>query len=127
MSDFESVTIQLPYPPSANRYWRIFRNRAVLSAEATEYKRVAKGTAICCGVNAPSSDDLLSVVVVLHPKQKRDGTASKTVIDLDNCLKVALDSLQGTVYENDRQIVEIHAAYGEPKDGGGLTVSISKK
>lgn len=127
MSDFDSVTIQLPYPPSANRYWRIFRNRAVLSAEATEYKRVAKGTAICCGVKAPSSDDCLSVVVVLHPKQKRDGTASKTVIDLDNCLKVALDSLQGTVYENDRQIVEIHAAYGEPKDGGGLTVSISKK
>lgn len=127
MSDFESMTIQLPYPPSANRYWRIFRNRAVLSAEATEYKRVAKVTAICCGVKAPSSDDLLSVVVVLHPKQKRDGTASKTVIDLDNSLKVALDSLQGTVYENDRQIVEIHAAYGEPKDGGGLTVSISKK
>ena len=127
MSDFQSVTIDLPYPPSANRYWRIFRNRAVLSAEATEYKRVAKGTAICCGVKAPSSDDLLSVVVVLHPKQKRDGTVSKTVIDLDNCLKVALDSLQGTVYENDRQIVEIHAAYGEPKDGGGLTVSISKK
>lgn len=127
MSDFESVTIELPYPPSANRYWRIFRNRAVLSAEATSYKRVAKGNAISSGVKAPSSDDLLSVVVVLHPKQKKDGTASKTVIDLDNCLKVALDSLQGTVYENDRQIVEIHAAYGEPKDGGGLTVSISKK
>ena len=127
MSDFESVTIELPYPPSANRYWRIFRNRAVLSAEATAYKRIAKGTAISSGVKAPSSDDLLSVVVVLHPKQKKDGTASKTVIDLDNCLKVALDSLQGTVYENDRQIVEIHAAYGEPKDGGGLTVSISKK
>jgi crossover junction endodeoxyribonuclease RusA len=31
--------IQLPYPPSLNRYWRTFRNRTVVSAEGLAYKR----------------------------------------------------------------------------------------
>lgn len=29
------VRLKLPYPVSANRYWRIWRNKAVRSAEAT--------------------------------------------------------------------------------------------
>ncbi|MEY4080434.1 MAG: Endodeoxyribonuclease RusA, partial [Actinomycetota bacterium] len=36
--------------------------------------------------------------------------ASKVILDLDNCLKVALDALQGVIIENDNQIKEIHEA-----------------
>ncbi|WP_404562177.1 RusA family crossover junction endodeoxyribonuclease, partial [Neisseria gonorrhoeae] len=53
--------------------------------------------------------------------------ANKTVIDLDNALKVALDALQGVAYHNDRQVRRIAADYAdEPKQGGGLAVEIEE-
>ena len=69
MSDFESVTIDLPYPPSVNRCWRIFRNRAVLSAEATAYKRVAKGTAVDQMMASLSSPGLDGASCTAIPKR----------------------------------------------------------
>ena len=64
------------------------------------------------------------MVVVLHPKLTEKGVASKTVIDLDNSLKVALDALQGLAFSNDRQVKKIALSYGYPVVGGGLSVSV---
>ena len=122
----DEVKMVLPYPPSANRYWRIFRNRAVPSKAATEYKAAAMRIASQSGLEAPTSDYFHSVDLVLHPKKKKDGSASKTIIDLDNCLKVALDALQGIAYSNDKQIREIRARYGEAMQDGGLTVTVKR-
>ena len=36
--------------------------------------------------------------------------------DLDNYLKIMLDALQGFLYDNDSQIVEIHAYRQDDKD-----------
>lgn len=33
-----TYTLVLPYPVSANRYWRHFRNRSIVSSEAMKYK-----------------------------------------------------------------------------------------
>ena len=66
----------------------------------------------------------VSLVVTLHPKTNKDGSECRTVMDLDNCLKVTLDALQGVAYENDRQVRAITLSYGEPMPGGGLTVEI---
>ncbi|GFL08468.1 hypothetical protein TUM15749_20550 [Neisseria gonorrhoeae] len=63
----------------------------------------------------------------LIPKANKDGSASKTVIDLDNALKVALDALQGVAYHNDRQVRRIAADYAdEPVAGGGLAVEVGE-
>jgi crossover junction endodeoxyribonuclease RusA len=67
--------------------------------------------------------ETVALVVVLHPKMTKKGEASKTVIDLDNCLKVALDALQGVAYENDKQVRSIRLDYGEPLECGGLSIS----
>lgn len=50
--------------------------------------------------------------------------ASKTVIDLDNCLKVTLDALQGIAYDNDAQIKKLIAEYGNPVINGGVIIKV---
>lgn len=115
----------LPYPVSANRYWRIWRNRAVRSAQAAAYKETVRRIAQEAG--AMPSEGSVAVRLRLIPKANKDGGASKTVIDLDNALKVALDALQGIAYHNDRQVRRIAAEYGdEPAAGGGLAVEIEE-
>lgn len=119
------VRLKLPYPVSANRYWRIWRNKAVRSAEATAYKSVVRRIAQEAGVMP--SEGSVAVCLRLIPKVNKDGSANKTVIDLDNALKVTLDSLQGIAYENDKQVRRIVAEYGsEPVAGGGLVVEIEE-
>ena len=112
-------SVTFPYPPSANRYWRIFRGRAVHSKAATDYK-----SAIMAMVDCQPTDQPVAIDIILHPKQNKDGSECKTIIDLDNCLKVTLDALQGLAYSNDRQVRKIAAAYGEPLPDGGLTVTV---
>lgn len=72
----------------------------------------------------PLMDGPIALTITLHPKQCKDGSESKVIIDLDNCLKVALDALQGIAYENDRQVRKISASYGESLPDGGLTISV---
>lgn len=119
------VRLKLPYPVSANRYWRIWRNRAVRSAEAAAYKSVVRRIAQEAGVMP--SEGSVAVCLRLIPKANKDGSANKTVIDLDNAMKVTLDALQGVAYHNDRQVRRIAAEYGsEPVAGGGLAVEIEE-
>ncbi|EMT1277178.1 TPA: RusA family crossover junction endodeoxyribonuclease, partial [Neisseria gonorrhoeae] len=76
---------------------------------------------------AMPSEGAVAVYVRLIPKANKDGGANKTVIDLDNALKVALDALQGVAYHNDRQVRRIAADYaGEPVAGGGLAVEVGE-
>ncbi len=119
------IRLILPYPVSANRYWRIWRNRAVRSAEAAAYRETVRR--IAQGAGAMPSEGAVAVYVRLIPKANKDGGANKTVIDLDNALKVTLDALQGVAYHNDRQVRRIAADYAdEPVAGGGLAVEVGE-
>lgn len=112
----------LSYPPSTNRYWRRFGSNTVVSAEAKAYKAEAKMIALCAREKLQLSD--VHLIVKLHPKAKKDGSASAIVLDLDNCLKVAIDALQGICYANDNQVKRISAEYGAAMSGGGLSVEV---
>lgn len=119
------VRLKLPYPVSANRYWRIWRNKAVRSAEAAAYKEIVRRIAQEAGVMP--FEGSVAVCLRLIPKANKDGSVNKTVIDLDNALKVTLDALQGIAYHNDKQVRRIAAEYGsEPVAGGGLAVEIEE-
>jgi len=96
----------------------------VPSKDAIEFKRHVRYIAHTSGCEM--TEDPVMVMVKLLPKMTQKGKASGTCIDLDNALKVALDSLQGIIYENDKQIKKIIAEYGEPVEGGGLTVTVLK-
>ena len=116
------VQLTLPYPPSTNRYWRTFRGRTVPSKEATAFKKIVK--------EAGTHQDLyagnVGVTIQLLPKLTAKGAASKVCIDLDNCLKVIMDAVQGVYIENDKQVKMILAEYGEPTTDGGVIVTICK-
>lgn len=121
----EGYQMQLRYPISANRYWRNFRGRMVRSGEANSYRRHVADVAEQIGVEA--IEGAVSVSITLHPKLTISGAASAVVLDLDNCLKVVLDALQGVAYANDKQVRRIVAEYGEPIKDGGISVWVRKK
>lgn len=116
VSGQRSVSFTLPIPPSSNRYWRtvISRGKAMVfvSEEAKRYKsQVAKLA------GQPSLIQSAVVVTLKVFRAQRSG-------DLDNKLKVLFDSLQGVVYANDSQIVEIHAFRYEDKNDPRVEVEV---
>lgn len=112
-----STTIELPYPPSANRYWRNFRGRMVISAEAKAFKEQAGWIAKASG--GALLTGAVSMFVDIYRPAKRG--------DLDNTLKVTIDSLQGIFYTNDSQIVEIHARLFDDKKNPRAVVTVKEK
>jgi crossover junction endodeoxyribonuclease RusA len=101
VGDVVAMYLTVPEPPSANRYWRIYRGRAVVSAEAVEYKRVVRDKARAVGHRCFGPDVRVKVMLDWH-RQRKSG-------DLDNRIKVALDALRGVLYADDKQVIEIHA------------------
>lgn len=94
------ATFRLPSPVSANRYWRKTRQgRVYVSEEAQAYKAQAGWIARTEGVEPIDGDVSFTIDVYVTRKN----------IDLDNCLKVTLDSLNGIAFHDDQQVVEIHA------------------
>lgn len=107
--------MRLPVPPSANRWWRNVNGRMVTSREARAYKeaipRLAGRQTL---ILAPTQ---VAISIVWYRAMKSG--------DLDKRVGVVLDALQGVLYENDRQIVELHAYRAEdPKREGWIEVDV---
>lgn len=88
----------LPYPPSLNRLYRTVRGRPILSREAREYRASVQAQLAGMGFKAISGPVALSVALY---RPRRAG-------DADNALKALLDALNGLLWVDDSQIVEIH-------------------
>lgn len=120
------IALTLPYPISANRYWRhvvIGRSaRTLVSREALAYRDAVRA-AFAESAHAPMAGEL-AVWLWLHPKLTVGGQAFKRRLDLDNVTKVALDALQGLAFMDDAQVVALHARVAEAREGGALTVHI---
>lgn len=93
------IRLTLPYPPTANLYWRVYRGRPVKSNEARAYQQGVRFRAAAARAK-PIAGDVYLRAVLYRPARRGD---------LDNTLKVLLDALQGYAYANDNQIVELHA------------------
>jgi crossover junction endodeoxyribonuclease RusA len=128
------MKLVLPYPVSANRYWRSFayidkatrkpRSVTVPSDEAKAYKRAVGW--IAKGAGCRPSQRAMALVLTLCPRMNKDGSASGTVLDLTNCVKVAEDALQGIVYENDKQVQDLRVRYGDAVENGALIVEVTE-
>lgn len=88
----------LPYPPSLNRVYRTVRGRPILSKEARQYRAAVQQQLAEMGFKASSSSVALSLTLY---RPRRTG-------DADNALKALLDALNGLLWVDDSQIVEIH-------------------
>ena len=105
----------LPLPPSANRYFRIWRNRAVLSDEARAYKQMVQAWSQGAQVQPMIGPVCVSVTIY---RARRAG-------DLDNRLKVLFDAMQHIFYENDAQVREIHATLADDKRNPRAEVEVT--
>ncbi len=88
----------LPYPPSLNRLYRTVRGRPILSKEARQYRAAVQQQLAGMRLKASSSPVALSIALY---RPRRAG-------DADNALKALLDALNGLLWVDDSQIVEIH-------------------
>jgi crossover junction endodeoxyribonuclease RusA len=134
----QSISLVLPWPVSANRYWRSFvprgHKRAIvtLSDEAKAYKEQVSLQALQQGVREPL-EGRVRVDIELYPhrpldwakRAKRDpqGWAdSVQCIDLDNARKVLYDALKEIAFEDDRWIHADAAQRMEPDEHGARVV-----
>lgn len=109
-----SQRLQLPYPISANVYWRFVNGRPLVSHEARKYKNLVQHKALVQRVE--KLDGAIALRIEFFPKTKGRR------MDLDNCQKIVIDALQGVAYDNDSAVVDIHTTLGEKVDGGALIV-----
>lgn len=137
----EATRLVLPYPVSANRYWRSFvpkgHRRAIvtLSDEAKAYKAEVRKWCLLAGMRQPL-EQRVAVEYTLYPKRPQDWARrarkdpdgwADTVqsLDLDNCAKVLLDALKGLAFDDDRRVWEIHARRAEPDGEARVEVVIT--
>lgn len=112
----------LPYPVSANRYWRHIshpstkRPITLISREAKAYREACAWIAKCAGAKTISG--IVELRILLVPK-------NGICMDLDNALKVAIDALKGIVYGDDAQVycIVAHRADADPA-GSRLEVEV---
>lgn len=113
------MKLVLPYPPTANLYWRVFRGRPVKSEAARKYQQGVRLRWLTSRRNGDPSTALtgpvLLTVAVFRPSRRGD---------LDNTLKVLIDSLKGIAFVDDSQVVELHARRFEDKANPRAEVTV---
>lgn len=108
------TVFNLPYPPSLNKLYATVSGRRVLSARGHRYKELAAALATRAGVR-PVGGPVRLTLKVYRPRKCGD---------LDNTLKVLLDSITGVGWEDDRQVEHIHAYRFEDKANPRVEVEI---
>lgn len=124
------IRLTIPYPISANRYWRpvpIGKHITIVpTKEAKAYKADVAKLARMSGIMTPITGRVM-VDVMLYPHRPLDwqkrmrlhGAAwDDTVmcIDLDNANKVLLDALKGIAIDDDKWVRSITARRMEPDE-----------
>jgi crossover junction endodeoxyribonuclease RusA len=129
------IELALPYPISANRYWRPVNigNHVTIvpTKEAKAYREAVSWQARAAGVKPITGR--VSVEVELYPnrpqdwqkRQREHGDAwDDTVLclDLDNANKVLLDALKGVAFEDDKWVRSLSSRRMEPDFRGARVV-----
>jgi len=113
------IKLQLPYPPSVNNYWMTSGHRRYISKRGQEFKEAVRIYCLQHKIPKLGAYDVI-VGILLHPR-------SKLLMDIDNCAKAVLDSLEGAgIIDDDKQVVKLIIMRGLMKKGGGCTVFIEK-
>lgn len=134
------TTITLPWPVSANRYWRSFvpngyrRAIVTLSDEAKVYKAQVGWIALAAGMRVVTGR--VQVDCRLYPAMPKDAATRMRKhgdawdddvrsIDLDNALKITIDALKGIAYKDDNQVWRINAERMEPDGEARMVVTVT--
>src|SRR6476620_506431 len=108
------ITVTLPYPPSANRYWRKTKTgRVYVGVDAVKYREDVWALT----VREPRLVDPVAVALKFYRPRKSG--------DLDNRIKILMDALQLNCLQDDSQVAEIHADRFEDKAQPRVEVEIT--
>lgn len=134
------ITVVLPFPVSANVYWRtrVVGKAAVtyVSAEAKEFKYNVQKALRASGIVNPLSGRV-SVSIRLYPNLPKNWESRKKklgdawhdgvrCIDLDNCIKVTLDAMKGIAFLDDVWVRKIDAERMAPDGEARMVVTVSQ-
>jgi crossover junction endodeoxyribonuclease RusA len=86
-------------PVSTNKRYTIARGRNILTNEYRDAKEAIAWEVKSQWKKEPLTDDVCLNVLIYHKGRTPD---------IDNYLKLILDSLTGVVYEDDKQVNELH-------------------
>lgn len=138
----DPITLVLPYPVSANRYWatRVVKSRhtgrpmaiTYVTPEAETYRNQVAEIARAQGIAAPFSWRVRSFLQ-LYPHRPQDWARRARrdpvgwdddvqCMDLGNCEKVLSDALQGIVFTDDRWVWHMTKDRMEPDADGARVV-----
>lgn len=135
----KSITLTLPYPLSANRYWRpvhIGKHITIVpTKEAKAYREQVGWLCKAAGIREPITGRV-QIDVKLYPHRpldyqkcmRKDGVLwddSVMCIDLDNANKVLLDSLKGIAIDDDKFVRRLVAERMEPDGEARVVVTIT--
>jgi crossover junction endodeoxyribonuclease RusA len=140
----KSITLTLPYPISANRYWatRVVTpkgGRALsmtyVTPEAKAFKAQVAALARAAGITAPITGRV-QLDIQLYPHrpldwQKRMRAAGAAwddtvmCIDIDNANKVLLDALKDVAIDDDKWVRRLTAERMEPDGEARVVVTIT--
>lgn len=110
------MEVTLPWPPSVNTYWRMFRGRMVISPHGREYRTAVAEQVMLQRCAMRWTVPLRVTIEAWRPDRRKR--------DLDNLLKAAIDALaHAGVFEDDAQIVDLRIYWAE-HIGGMLKVNI---
>lgn len=127
------ITLVLPYPLSANRYWHpVNLGKHISIVPTKEAKSFRKDVADRCK-GVPMIKGRCAFEVWLFPNRPQDWAKrqrqlgaswddSVMCIDLDNANKVLLDALKGVAIEDDKWVRQIVARRMEPDQHGARVI-----
>ncbi|MDX3932673.1 MAG: RusA family crossover junction endodeoxyribonuclease [Stenotrophomonas sp.] len=134
-----SWRLVLPYPISANRYWRqaVIKGRAVIfpSKEAKAFKAEVAWKAKGAGIRTPL-EGRVAVHIRLFPQRPQDWAKRSRLdpdgwadtvrcIDLGNAEKVLSDALNGVAWKDDKQIHRITLERCDPDGDARVEIEIA--
>lgn len=92
-------------------------HRRYISKRGNEFKEAVRIYCLQHKIPKLGMQDV-TVQIVLHPR-------SKILMDIDNCAKAILDSLEGAhIFDDDKQVNQLVIKRGSLVKGGGCTVYI---
>lgn len=133
------IRLTLPYPLSANRYWKAItipgRTMMAPSKEAKAYKAQVHAEAQRAGIRAPIAGRV-EIGIQLYPQRPQDWARRSRLnphawdddvrcLDLDNANKVLFDALKGVAIDDDRWVRRIVAERMEPDGEARVVVTIT--
>ncbi len=133
------ITLTLPYPLSANRYWRPVKLGKHISIVPTKEAKAFRADIVArChaqGIRSPLAGRV-HIDVKLYPKRPLDWQARQRklgpawddgvmCIDIDNANKVLLDALKDVAIEDDKWVRRLTAERMEPDGEARVVVTIT--